>query len=138
MLSKLFTNDVNVLKMMSISIPFVAATQPLNTMAFVFYGINFGASEFSYATYSIVFVSIFTILFLLILSPYWGFIGIWIGLTIFMILRMVAGIWKILETEKLNDSIRSYCIFNCICLVAKEIIVLFHLGNLSHRRIKTW
>ena len=100
MLSKLFTNDVNVLKMMSIGIPFVAATQPLNTMAFVFDGINFGASNFSYAVYSMVFVSIFTIICLLILSPYLGFIGIWIGLTILMILRMVAGIWRILEIEK--------------------------------------
>lgn len=95
MLAKVFTNDVNVLKIMRIGIPFVAATQPLNTMAFVFDGVNFGASDFAYAAYSMVSVSIFTILCLLILSPYWGFVGIWIGLTILMILRMVAGIWRI-------------------------------------------
>ncbi|KAH9301912.1 hypothetical protein KI387_013495, partial [Taxus chinensis] len=92
-LSKLFTNDIDVLKMTLIGIPFVAATQPLNSMAFVFDGINFGASDFSYAAYSMVSVSIFTILCLLALSPLWGFVGIWVGLTILMMLRMLAGVW---------------------------------------------
>jgi hypothetical protein len=31
---------------------FVAATQPINTLAFVFDGINFGASDFAYSAYS--------------------------------------------------------------------------------------
>ncbi|KAL5988603.1 hypothetical protein ACLOJK_026701, partial [Asimina triloba] len=37
---RLFTKDVQVMKLMRIGIPFVAATQPLNAMAFVFDGIN--------------------------------------------------------------------------------------------------
>lgn len=94
-LSKLFTNDIDVLKMIHIGIPFVAATQPLNSMAFVFDGINFGASDFAYAAYTMVSVSIFTILCLLVLSPLWGFVGIWVGLTILMTLRMSAGFWRI-------------------------------------------
>jgi len=31
---------------------FVAATQPMNALAFVFDGINFGASDFAYSAYS--------------------------------------------------------------------------------------
>ncbi|MQM10705.1 hypothetical protein Taro_043601, partial [Colocasia esculenta] len=50
--SRLFTSDPTVLKLIYISIPFVALTQPLNVLAFVFDGINFGASDFKYAAYS--------------------------------------------------------------------------------------
>jgi Na+-driven multidrug efflux pump len=31
---------------------FVALTQPINTLAFVFDGVNYGASDFAYAAYS--------------------------------------------------------------------------------------
>ncbi|KAI3982310.1 hypothetical protein MKX01_037843 [Papaver californicum] len=37
--SRLFTNDRNVLRLISIATPFVTATQPINTLAFVFYSI---------------------------------------------------------------------------------------------------
>ncbi|KAL3650499.1 hypothetical protein CASFOL_006902 [Castilleja foliolosa] len=33
---------------------FVAATQPINSLAFVFDGVNFGASDFAYSAYSIM------------------------------------------------------------------------------------
>lgn len=33
---------------------FVAATQPINALAFVFDGVNFGASDFAYSAYSMV------------------------------------------------------------------------------------
>eukprot|EP01018_Ginkgo_biloba_P002654 Gb_27203 [translate_table: standard] len=95
MLAKLFTTDVHVLELMHIGIPFVAITQPINSLAFVFDGINFGASDFAYAAYSMVIVSIISMLCLVVLSPLWGFIGVWIGLTFFMTLRMFAGVWRI-------------------------------------------
>ncbi|KAF2312049.1 hypothetical protein GH714_027878 [Hevea brasiliensis] len=50
--ARLFTSDVNVLHMISIGIPFVAGTQPINALAFVFDGVNFGASDFAYSAYS--------------------------------------------------------------------------------------
>lgn len=81
--ARLFTDDVNVLHLISIGIPvllmsetsnstfalfnclipnnpvafffsyqFVAATQPINALAFVFDGVNFGASDFAYSAYS--------------------------------------------------------------------------------------
>lgn len=34
---------------------FVAATQPINALAFVFDGVNFGASDFAYSAYSMVY-----------------------------------------------------------------------------------
>ena len=33
---------------------FVAATQPINSIAFVLDGVNFGASDFAYTAYSMV------------------------------------------------------------------------------------
>ncbi|RXI03250.1 hypothetical protein DVH24_003902 [Malus domestica] len=56
--ARLFTKDVNVLHLIGIGIPssiqnqFVAATQPINALAFVFDGVNFGASDFVYSAFS--------------------------------------------------------------------------------------
>ncbi|KDP22091.1 hypothetical protein JCGZ_25922 [Jatropha curcas] len=93
--SRLFTSDVNVLRMISIGIPFVAGTQPINALAFVFDGVNFGASDFAYSAYSMVLVAIISILSLLFLSSTYKFIGIWVALTIYMSLRTSAGFWRI-------------------------------------------
>ncbi|KAK1287674.1 MATE efflux family protein 1 [Acorus calamus] len=93
--AKLFTKDVDVLHLIYIGIPFVAVTQPINALAFVFDGINFGASDFAYSAYSMVLVAIVSITCLFILSSSHGFIGIWIALTIYMGLRMLAGFWRI-------------------------------------------
>ncbi|GMN54773.1 hypothetical protein TIFTF001_023905 [Ficus carica] len=50
--SRLFSKDPNVLHLMSLGIPFVALTQPINALAFVFDGVNYGASDFAYSAYS--------------------------------------------------------------------------------------
>ncbi|GAV59758.1 MatE domain-containing protein [Cephalotus follicularis] len=91
--AKLFTSDANVLHLISIGIPFVAGTQPINALAFVFDGVNFGASDFAYSAYSMVLVAIASILCLCLLSS--SFIGIWIALTVYMSLRTFAGFWRI-------------------------------------------
>ncbi|MED6110333.1 Protein DETOXIFICATION 42, variant 3 [Stylosanthes scabra] len=93
--AKLFTEDVNVLHLIRIGIPFVALTQPLNSLAFVFDGVNFGASDFAYSAFSMVVVAIISIVCLLLLSSAGGFIGIWIALTIYMSLRAFAGFLRI-------------------------------------------
>nr|DAD42347.1 TPA_asm: hypothetical protein HUJ06_000577 [Nelumbo nucifera] len=93
--SRLFTKDINVLHLISIGVPFVAATQPINALAFVFDGVNFGASDFAYSACSMVLVAIVSILCLFILSSAYGFIGIWVALTIYMSLRTFAGFWRI-------------------------------------------
>ncbi|XP_027909845.1 protein DETOXIFICATION 42-like [Vigna unguiculata] len=93
--AKLFTRDVHVLHLIRIGIPFVAATQPLNALAFVFDGINFGASDFAYSAISLVVVAISSIICLLFLSSVGGFIGIWVALTIYMALRAIVGILRV-------------------------------------------
>ncbi|KAL8154418.1 hypothetical protein V2J09_012178 [Rumex salicifolius] len=76
---------------------FVAATQPINSLAFVMDGVNFGASDFAYTAYSMIGVGIASIGSLVILSKSNGFVGIWIALTIYMALRTVAGVWRYLR-----------------------------------------
>ncbi|XP_042009553.1 protein DETOXIFICATION 43-like [Salvia splendens] len=92
--SGIFSKDKNVIHMIAISMPFVAATQPINSLAFVFDGVNFGASDFAYSAYSMVLVSIVSIGSLFLLSKAKGFIGIWLALTIYMGLRTFAGFWR--------------------------------------------
>lgn len=93
--SRLFTKDINVLKLIGIGIPYVAATQPINALAFVFDGINYGASDFTYSAYSMIMVAIVSIFSLYMLSSSFGFTGIWIALSIYMTLRIFAGFWRI-------------------------------------------
>ncbi|KAL1330557.1 protein DETOXIFICATION 42 isoform X3 [Arachis ipaensis] len=93
--SKLFTNDVAVLHLIGIGIPYVAATQPLNSLAFVFDGVNYGASDFIYSAYSMILVALVSIFSLYMLSSSYGFSGIWIALSIYMSLRTFAGFWRI-------------------------------------------
>ncbi|XP_006662259.1 protein DETOXIFICATION 42-like [Oryza brachyantha] len=93
--SRLFTDDQDVLRHIYLGIPFVALTQPINTLAFVFDGINYGASDFGYAAYSMILVAIVSIVFIITLASYSGFIGIWIALTVYMSLRMLAGFLRI-------------------------------------------
>ncbi|PRQ54648.1 putative multi antimicrobial extrusion protein [Rosa chinensis] len=90
----IFSKDVNVLHLIKIGLPFVAATQPINSLSFVFDGVNFGASDFAYSAYSLVLVAIASIVSLFLLSKSDGFVGIWIALTIYMGLRAFAGVWR--------------------------------------------
>ncbi|KAH7387646.1 hypothetical protein KP509_16G034400 [Ceratopteris richardii] len=94
-LSTIFTNDTLVLEFLAKGIPFVAATQPINSIAFVFDGIHFGALDFVYAAQSMILIAVVASAFMLVVAPVWGFSGIWIGLTILMVLRMLAGILRI-------------------------------------------
>ncbi|PIN16695.1 putative membrane protein, predicted efflux pump [Handroanthus impetiginosus] len=93
--SQIFTKDVNVLLLLQLGIPFVAATQPVNSLAFVFDGLNYGASDFAYSAYSMVLIAGFSILCLFLLSSSNGFVGIWLALSIFMSLRAGAGFLRI-------------------------------------------
>ncbi|KAH7510635.1 hypothetical protein FEM48_ZijujUnG0106000 [Ziziphus jujuba var. spinosa] len=90
----IFSRDVNVLHLIRIGLPFVAATQPINSLSFVFDGVNFGASDFAYSAYSLVLVAIASIASLFLLCRSEGFVGIWIALTIYMGLRTLAGVWR--------------------------------------------
>ncbi|CAO2817402.1 unnamed protein product [Amaranthus hypochondriacus] len=90
----IFSPNPAVLHLISIAVPFVAGTQPINSLSFVFDGVNFGASDFAYSAYSMVLVAIASVASLFLLYKSYGFIGIWIALTIYMALRTFAGIWR--------------------------------------------
>lgn len=92
--SGVFSKDPTVLQIICIGVPFVAATQPINSIAFVFDGINYGASDFAYTAYSMVLVAGVSVASLFLLCKSYGFVGIWIALTIYITLRMFAGIWR--------------------------------------------
>lgn len=93
--SQFFTNDTNVLRLLQLGIPFVALTQPINSLAFVFDGLNYGASDFAYSAYSMIAIAIISIACLYALSTSYGFVGIWVALSIFMSLRAIAGFSRI-------------------------------------------
>lgn len=93
--SKLFTSDSRVVEFLAVGVPFVAATQPINSIAFVFDGLHFGASDFAYAAQSMILVAIAASAFMLAAAQTWGFVGVWVGLTILMTLRMFAGFLRI-------------------------------------------
>lgn len=93
--SGIFSKDKHVLAIISIGVPFVAGTQPINSVAFVFDGINYGSFDFAYSAYSMVMVAALSIGCLFLLSKTHGFIGIWIALTIYMVLRAFAGLLRV-------------------------------------------
>ncbi|MCO5572531.1 hypothetical protein L7F22_026286 [Adiantum nelumboides] len=93
--SKLFTSDRRVHEFLAIGIPFVAATQPVNSVAFVFDGLHFGASDFIYAAYSMIIVAVLTSAFMLVAASMWGFTGVWLGLTVLMTFRMLTGFLRV-------------------------------------------
>lgn len=92
--SVVFTKDKHVLHLITLGVPFVAATQPINSLAFVFDGVNYGVSDFAYSAYSMVLVALLSITSLFLLSDSNGFVGIWLALTIYMSLRALAGVWR--------------------------------------------
>lgn len=92
--SGVFSKDINVQHLIFVGIPFIAATQPINCLAFVLDGVNFGASDFAYSAYSMVTVSLISIASLFLLSKSNGYVGIWVALTIYMILRALVGLGR--------------------------------------------
>ncbi|KAK4491483.1 hypothetical protein RD792_002233 [Penstemon davidsonii] len=80
-LAPLFTKDVQVLGIVRTGVLFVSASQPINALAFIFDGLHYGVSDFSYAAYSMVSLH----------SQVLGLPGVWYGLTLLMGLRTAAG-----------------------------------------------
>lgn len=93
--SSIFTTDTAVLDIARSGVLFVAASQPINAIAFVFDGLYYGVSDFAFSAYSMVFVGLISSTFLLIASPIFGLGGVWTGLFLFMSLRAAAGFWRL-------------------------------------------
>lgn len=93
--SKLFINDTAVLEIIASGVLFVAGTQPINALAFVFDGLHYGVSDFSYAAYSMIFIGTISSTWLVLAPSILGLAGVWAGLALFMVLRMAAGFWRL-------------------------------------------
>ncbi|PSS36583.1 Protein DETOXIFICATION 45 like [Actinidia chinensis var. chinensis] len=93
-LATLFTNDKEVLDIIRSVLLFVSASQPMNALAYIFDGLHYGVSDFSFASYSMMIVGAISSAFLLY-SPILGLSGVWFGLTLFMGLRTVAGYMRL-------------------------------------------
>lgn len=94
-LAELFSKDVEVLQIVKTGVLFVSATQPINALAFIFDGLHYGVSDFSYAACAMMVVGAISSIFLLYAPPIFGLAGVWSGLTLFMTLRMTAGFLRL-------------------------------------------
>lgn len=94
-LAELFTKDMEVLQIVRTGVLFVSASQPINALAFIFDGLHYGVSDFSYSAWSMMVVGTISSIFLLYAPSVFGLAGVWSGLTLFMILRMAAGFTRL-------------------------------------------
>ncbi|CAH9103277.1 unnamed protein product [Cuscuta europaea] len=112
-LSSLFSSDYDVLQIAKYGTLFVAGSQPVNAIAFVFDGLYYGVSDFEFAAYSTLVIGLISSSFLLVAAPFFGLAGVWAGLFLLMALRVVAGClrlgtrtgpWKLLWPEFQQDT----------------------------------
>ncbi|PQQ11311.1 protein DETOXIFICATION 45 chloroplastic isoform X1 [Prunus yedoensis var. nudiflora] len=96
-LATLFTKDPEVLVLVRSGMLFFSASQPLNALAYVFDGLHYGVSDFAYAARSMMVVGAISSAFLLYAPSILGLHGVWLGLTLFMGLRAVAGYARFLS-----------------------------------------
>ncbi|KAJ0966895.1 hypothetical protein J5N97_023812 [Dioscorea zingiberensis] len=94
-IAELFTQDTEVLQIVKSGVLFVCATQPINSLAFIFDGLHYGVSDFSYAAYSSMTVGAISSVCLFYAPSFFGLPGVWLGLTLLMALRMAAGIMRL-------------------------------------------
>lgn len=94
-LAEVFSKDPMVIKIVGSGLLFVSASQPINAFAFIFDGLHFGVSDFSYSASSMMVVGAISSLFLLYAPQAFGLPGVWAGLTLFMSLRMTAGFMRL-------------------------------------------
>ncbi|XP_057966347.1 protein DETOXIFICATION 45, chloroplastic [Malania oleifera] len=113
-LANLFTKDTEVLGIVRTGVLFVSASQPINSLAFIFDGLHYGVSDFPYAACSMMAVGAMSSAFLLCAPSNFGLPGVWSGLALFMGLRMVAGYirlasktgpWWFLHTDNLRTEL---------------------------------
>ncbi|XP_062177891.1 protein DETOXIFICATION 45, chloroplastic isoform X2 [Alnus glutinosa] len=96
-LATVFTKDAEVLEIVRTGVLFVSASQPLNALAYIFDGLHYGISDFPYAAWSMMTVGAICSVFLLYAPSIIGLPGVWLGLTLFMGLRTMAGFARLLS-----------------------------------------
>lgn len=96
-LATLFTNDAQVLAIVRSGVLFVSASQPITALAYIYDGLHYGVSDFSFAACSMMLVGAMSSVFLLYAPSVFGLAGVWAGLTLFMGMRAVAGYIRLAE-----------------------------------------
>ncbi|CAL0318562.1 unnamed protein product [Lupinus luteus] len=96
-LATIFTQDAEVLGVVRTVALFVCASQPFNALAYIFDGLHYGVSDFPYAAFSMMSVGAVSSVFLAFSPSHFGLQGVWMGLTLFMALRTVAGFVRLLS-----------------------------------------
>lgn len=94
-----FTKDAEVLRIVRSGLLFVSASQPINALAYIFDGLHYGISDFSYAAWSMMLVGAISSAFLLVAPSFVGLSGVWSGLVLFMGLRTVAGYMRLFSKQ---------------------------------------
>ncbi|CAN6205141.1 unnamed protein product [Urochloa humidicola] len=94
-LAEVFSKDPMVIQIVRSGVLFVSASQPINALAFIFDGLHYGVSDFSYSAFSMMVVGALSSLYLLYAPQVFGLPGVWAGLALFMSLRMTAGFMRL-------------------------------------------
>lgn len=93
----LFTTDPAVLDEMAVAWWFFVAIMPVAGMVFALDGVLLGAGDVAFlrnATLGCALVGFLPLIWLSLLQG-WGLAGIWSGLTVFIVLRMLAVFWRV-------------------------------------------
>ena len=96
MVPGLFTSDAEVLGQMSIAWWFFVAIMPVAGIVFALDGVLLGAGDVVFLRNATILCAVLGFLpaIWLSLAYDWGLAGIWAGLTVFVVLRMVAVSWR--------------------------------------------
>ncbi|CAI5478407.1 unnamed protein product [Closterium sp. Yama58-4] len=95
LLPSIFTSDDRVLLQAVSLMPFAAAMQPMASMAFVFDGLHYGATDFAFAALAMMALAPAAVAVLVYAPSEWGVEGVWIGLSLLMAARMFAGFLRV-------------------------------------------
>ncbi|KVI02977.1 Multi antimicrobial extrusion protein [Cynara cardunculus var. scolymus] len=85
------------------ALKFVSASQPITALAYIYDGLHYGVSDFSFAAVSMMLVGGISSAFLLYAPGVFGLAGVWAGLTLFMGMRAVAGYIRLLFHKILDQ-----------------------------------
>jgi MATE family multidrug resistance protein len=89
-LPRLFTADPAIIQRVKGLFPFLALMQPLNALVFVWDGIFMGAESFAYLALAMLASTFAAAIVLLLVVPLgWGLTGVWWGLIVLMLMRLL-------------------------------------------------
>ncbi len=94
-LPKLFSQDPEVIAVVYGVFAFVVLSQPLNAVVFVFDGIFMGYEDFAYIAVAMIVSAVAGCAVLLLVQPLnLGYVGVWWGLVVFMVVRFLTIGWR--------------------------------------------